>query len=106
MGFRPFSGLFRGGKTFADAARAVQFPVFTALPNADLAAPTVVPFVFDAVFESFCTGIVIYAGSNMLHRISFQSKIRVDTINSAETAMLARIKIDIVFILLVFALFR
>jgi len=67
MGFRPFFGLFRCSEAFADSVCAVQFSVFVALKNAYFTAPAVVPFVFDAVFEAFCAGVVIYAGSNMCH---------------------------------------
>ena len=59
--------MFGGGEAFADSVCAVQFAVFAALKNAYFAAPAVVPFVFDAVFEAFCAGVVIYAGSNMCH---------------------------------------
>lgn len=65
MGFRPFFGLFGCGKAFADSVCAVQFSVFAALKNAYFAAPAVVPFVFDAMFETFCAGVVIHAGSNV-----------------------------------------
>ena len=70
MGFCPFSGLFWAGKTFAYAADALQFPIGVMLPNADFAAPAVMPLVFDAVLEAFGTGIVINTSPDMLFHLT------------------------------------